>query len=130
MMISFLWTVGHPRTASHPTSASHHRLYVTILSTCSGDTKLACNAFAARMVLTRTWGWASQNFIDSENCPDKWLCDFILNGVWYGLPLSCMFLLCFLWSGDISAKYLNTHFKGIFNRHFTKSAARDITLLY
>ena len=43
MMISFLWTVGHPRTASHPTSASHHRLYVTILSTCSGDTKSACN---------------------------------------------------------------------------------------
>ena len=48
-MISFLWTVGHPRTASHPTSASHHRLYVTILSTCSGDTKLAYNGSCVAM---------------------------------------------------------------------------------
>ena len=52
-MISFLWTVGHPKTESHPTSASHH----TISSTCSGDTKSACNGVGQGVDMGKHEGW-------------------------------------------------------------------------
>ena len=65
--------------------------------------------FAARLVLTWTWGWAWQNFIDSENCPDKWLCDFIFISVWYGLSLVLYVSPVFFFDQEIFQQNIWTH---------------------